>query len=277
MKKLEIKYLIIVILVSLIFILGVISYTIKNQTNISFFSKIPKDFINYTAYMAEVPINKIGKIINKYVEYNDIYKKYEKLKEDASKTDFIMTKYSESLKVISELESMLDLDTTLLEEKHINATIINRNLDYWFDKITIDKGSKNGVEKGDAVITQDGLIGKVISVSYVTSDIKLLTSDDINNKLSVKIKINDEYIYAILTGYDKKNKEFILKGIEGNKKIDENSEVITTGYENNFPSGLLVGYVSKEEMDHFKLERTIKIKSKVDFDGIRFVTVLKRK
>lgn len=275
-QKIEIKYFIILLFITTIFFLSMMSFFVKRQKNMFFLDKLLKDGFHYLSYTIQFPIQKIEESIDKMKETKDLYEKYESLKEEIEKTNFMTARYNESLKVIQELEEMLDLNATLMENEYINATIISRNLGFWYDKVTIDKGSTSGIQENQAVITSDGLIGRVISVSYFTSDIKLLTSSDINQKVSVKIKIEDDYVYGLLTGYNTKTKEFILEGIAGNKEIPIHSEVTTTGLGDIFPSGILIGYVNNITKDHFDLARTLTVTSNVDFEGVSYVTVLKR-
>ena len=275
-QKIEIKYFIILLFITTIFFLSMMSFFVKRQKNMFFLDKLLKDGFHYLSYTIQFPIQKIEESIDKMKETKDLYEKYESLKEEIEKTNFMTSRYNESLKVIQELEEMLDLNATLMENEYINATIISRNLGFWYDKVTIDKGSTSGIQENQAVITSDGLIGRVISVSYFTSDIKLLTSSDINQKVSVKIKIEDDYVYGLLTGYNTKTKEFILEGIAGNKEIPIHSEVTTPGLGDIFPSGILIGYVNNITKDHFDLARTLTVTSNVDFEGVSYVTVLKR-
>lgn len=275
-QKIEIKYFIVSLFITTIFFLSMMSFFVKRQKNMFFLDKLVKDGFHYLSYAIQFPIQKMGESIDKMKETKDLYEKYESLKEEIEKTNFMTSRYNESLKVIQELEEMLDLNATLMENEYINATIISRNLGFWYDKVTIDKGSTSGIKENQAVITSDGLIGRVISVSYFTSDIKLLTSSDINQKVSVKIKIEDDYVYGLLTGYNTQTKEFVLEGIAGNKEIPINSEVTTTGLGDIFPSGILIGYVNNITKDHFDLARTLTVKSNVDFEGVSYVTVLKR-
>lgn len=275
-QKIEIKYFIILLFITTIFFLSMMSFFVKRQKNMFFLDKLLKDGFHYLSYTIQFPIQKIEESIDKMKETKDLYEKYESLKEEIEKTNFMTSRYNESLKVIQELEEMLDLNATLMENEYINATIISRNLGFWYDKVTIDKGSTSGIQENQAVITSDGLIGRVISVSNFTSDIKLLTSSDINQKVSVKIKIEDDYVYGLLTGYNTKTKEFILEGIAGNKEIPIHSEVTTTGLGDIFPSGILIGYVNNITKDHFDLARTLTVTSNVDFEGVSYVTVLKR-
>ena len=94
----------------------------------------------------------------------------------------------------------------MTEYKPINATILSRNKSYWFNNLTIDKGKKDGIKKDMAVVTKKGLVGKITKVSFTSSEVKLITSDDINFKVSISIKANGTDNYAILNGYDNKTR-----------------------------------------------------------------------
>ena len=65
---------------------------------------------------------------------------------------------------IQELKDVLDLNRTLTEYTPINATILSRNKNYWFNQLMIDKGSKDGIKKDMAVVTKHGLVGKISRV-----------------------------------------------------------------------------------------------------------------
>ena len=276
-KNIEKKYVVIIFFVSILFFLGLMSFLIKRQKNFLFLDKFLKDTMYQIAYVIEVPFSKVEGWMQDWKEHRKMHQEYATLQETASKTNFMTSKYNEALKVIEELEAMLDLNSTLVESSYLNATVIGRNLGYFYDKITIDKGSASGIEENMAVVTNEGLIGTVIHVSYTTSDIKLLTSSDVNQKISVKIMGEKDYSYGLLSGYDSNRKTFTITGIAGNKEIKEGAEVTTTGLGDSFPSGILIGYVKTITKDRFDLERIIEIESKVDFDAVRYVTILKRK
>ena len=89
------------------------------------------------------------------------------------------------------------------------------------------------------------MIGKISKVSYFSSEIKLLTSDDINFKVSVSIKVNGEDNFAILNGYDNKKNQFILRGIDKNANINVGDTVLTSGLGGVFPSGIYIGKVEE--------------------------------
>lgn len=126
-----------------------------------------------------------------------------------------------------------------------------------------------------AVITKDGLIGKISKTSNYSSEVKLITSDDTNFKVSIAIKTNDKDNYAILSGYDKKNGTIKATGIDKTTNVEVGDRVVTSGLGEMFPAGIYVGEVEKIEKDKYNLSKTIYIKTYQDFNNIHYVTVLK--
>lgn len=176
---------------------------------------------------------------------------------------------------IKELKASLELNKTLSEYSIENATILSRNKSYYFNTLTIDKGSKNGLKKDMAVITTNGLIGKISKVYPTSSEVKLITSSDINYKVSVSIKVNGTDSHAILNGYDAKNNLLKIEGVDKSIPLEKGNVVVTSGLGEVFPAGIYVGTVEKIESDKYNLSRNVYLKTKQDFNSIHYVTVLK--
>ena len=180
-------------------------------------------------------------------------------------------------KEIQELKETLELNKTLTEYSPVNATILSRNKSYWFNTITIDKGKKDGIKENMAVVTKNGLIGKISKVSKNSSEVKLITSDDINFKVSIAIKTNETDNYAILNGYNKKTKLIKATGIDKTTNVNVGDRVLTSGLGEFFPGGIYIGTVEKIEKDKYNLSKTIYVKLSQNFNDIHYVTVLKVK
>lgn len=275
-KNNKLKYIIIVI-VSFALLLGISSYTIDDDKDLNFFEKAIKDTTTFIQKIFYAPIKFVSNELEVFNEKKDLYKKYTKLKEKVEKTDLYYAQIEELQKEVTELKSTLDLNATLSEYTYINATVVNRNIGYWYNNLTIDKGSKNGVKKGDAVITNSGLIGKITNVSNFSSTVKLLTSDEISNKISIKIDSDDEYLYGLMVGYDKEYNIYKIEGITNSDKIEEGDLVTTTGLTDYFPSGIIIGKVSKVVKDEYDLDSVVEVIPSVNFEDISIVTVLNRK
>ena len=216
-------------------------------------------------------------ILNKIVMYP--FTSLTKEKNTNHNESYVIQKnVNESLeKEIQELKEALELNKTLTEYTPINATILSRNKSYWYNTITIDKGKKDGITEDMAVITSKGLIGKISSVSLTASEVKLITSDDINFKVSIVINTNDVDNFAILNGYDSKTNLIKATGIDKTTNINIGDKVLTSGLGKKFPAGIYIGTVEKIESDKYNLSKTVHIKTYQNFNDIHYVTVLKAK
>ena len=177
---------------------------------------------------------------------------------------------------ITELKKLNNISIVLSEFNYINATVIERNRDYWFNTITINKGKIDGIEEDMAVIDSDGLIGRISSVSDHSSIIKLITTNDTKNKISVVIKDN-KMIYGIMSGYDSNN--HLLKVIitDTTTEINKGVKVETTGMGGVFPSGILIGNVSKVVKDSDEVTTIVYVEPASNLKGEKYVSVLQRK
>ena len=219
----------------------------------------------------------ISMSINKVIMYPFTSLNKDKNK-DQTETYLIQKNINSSLeKEIQELKDTLELNKTLTEYSPVNATILSRNKSYWFNTITIDKGTSSGIKENMAVVTKNGLIGKISKVSKNSSEVKLITSDDVNFKVSISIKTNEVDNYAILNGYDNKTKLIKATGIDKTTNINVGDSVLTSGLGEFFPAGIYVGTVERLEKDKYNLSKTAYIKLSQNFNDIHYVTVLKVK
>ncbi len=190
--------------------------------------------------------------------------------------DMLVSKNIALEKELVELKNLLKLNEITATYNIINATVINRNMKEFYDIVVIDKGYNDGVDIGYAVVTNEGLIGKVIKLGKETSTIKLLTSSDLYNMLSVNIHTSNGDIYGILSDYDEQTNSFIIEGIDELTKIEVGDVVSTTGLENNYPNGINIGKVVRISKDNFDLAYILKVESYIDFNNFHYVAVLNR-
>ncbi len=276
-KSMNLKYIILSIIVIFIVLIGITANTLDDKKDLNFFEKAIKDTTTLVQKVVYSPIKFVKEKIEVFTETKNLYKKYTKLKEKVEKTDLYYSQIEELQNEVTELKNVLKLNATLSEYTYVNATVVNRNMGYWYNNLTIDKGSKNGIKEGDAVITSNGLIGKIVNVSNFSSTVKLLTSDEISNKISVKVKSNNKNLYGLLVGYNRDSDIYELEGITDSKDIKEGDTVTTTGLTDYFPSGIIIGKVKKVVKDEYDLNSIVEVKPTVDFKNISIVTVLNRK
>ena len=276
-KTINKKYIILIAVFVVALVLGITNAIIMNKEDLSPIEKAMKDSTLAVTKILYKPVEFIKDKMKEHSEKQNLYEKYKELEKKVKETDLIQSEKEELEREVKNLKKTLELNQTLSESSYLNATVVNRNLGYWYNTITIDKGSYNGVEKDMPVIVSEGLIGKVTKVTNFNSTVKLITSDDVNNKTSVKIKVGDKFVYGLLSGYDKQKRTFIVEGISDNTEIPKDSVVTTTGMGDAFPSGIVVGKVKRVTTDNFDVAKTVEVTSSVDYDDLSFVTILKRK
>lgn len=177
---------------------------------------------------------------------------------------------------ISELKKLLALKETMAGYEMIYTTIINRNSDYWFYTITVDKGKKDGVEIDMVVINQDGLVGRVVEVYNYSSVIKLISANDSLNKVAVDIVSNDNTYKGIVSGYDISSDKILITSVRSSSDIKIGDKVMTNGIGNLFPSGVVIGTVDEVTSDDLGVSKVLKVDSLVDFENLRYLAILKR-
>ena len=126
-----------------------------------------------------------------------------------------------------------------------------------------------------AVITKNGLIGKIVKVYKNSSEVKLITADDINYKVSVLLSTESGDYYGVLSGYSKNGKLLKIKGVDKDSNIKVGDKATTSGIGGIFTKGVYIGEVEKIKEDKYNLSKVVYIKINQDFNNIHYVTVLK--
>ena len=274
--KFKKKYIVIIIILILGLMVFITAKKSRDGKKLNFLEKAIKDSVNFVEKIVYAPVDFVKDKIDLQNEKNKIYKKYKNIEKENIKENSYKATIDELNNEIKELKNLLDLNNITSDYNVINATVINRNINSWYNVLTIDKGSHDGIKEGYAATISEGLIGKIVGVSEFSSTVKLLTTDEISNKISIKINKEGKSIYGLLTSYDKKNNVYIIEGISDIDELEIGSYVTTTGLSELFPSGILVGTINKVTYDKYQLTKVVEVTPSVDFNNISYVSVLKR-
>lgn len=276
-KNIPKRVVLIIVVVLIILLLVIFRTTLKEDRKLNKVESLLKDGFTYTEKIIITPFNFIKEKITSYNKLKDVEKDNDILETSIDRIDSIEAENIELRRQLDALKEELDIDYALADYEYLNATVISRNIGYWHNKITIDKGTYNGVEKDMVVINSKGLIGKVIKSSTFTSDIRLITTSDTNNKISVHISNGSNNLYGLINSYDYNNNVLELEGISNTKDVNIGDLVYTSGLGGIFPSGILIGKVTEITTDSYDLAKIIKVSPSVDFTDINYVSILKRK
>ncbi|MCO5045198.1 MAG: rod shape-determining protein MreC [Kiritimatiellae bacterium] len=168
-----------------------------------------------------------------------------------------------------QLRSVLGF-TSRAQRDLIPAEVIARSRDGWWQTLRLNKGAEHGAAPNQAVISVDGLVGRVLSVSGRTSDVLLLSDPTCR----VSAQILRTGAFGIVSGRGPQwdgsvvcRMEFINKNIP----VQPGDEVITSGLGGVFPRGLLIGYVDRVSTDRSGLYQYADIISKADLGTLQYV------
>jgi rod shape-determining protein MreC len=130
-----------------------------------------------------------------------------------------------------------------VNDNEIVAKVLIDKKSPFLRSIAINKGSKDSIKLGMAVLDGAYFIGKVVEVNYSTSRVLLIS--DINSKIPVSIEPNNRQAIMSGNGLEKGIIEHINKDLKGNDIGD--SIVFTSGVDGIFKSGIPIGRITKKK------------------------------
>lgn len=265
----------ILLLVGMVFLVALISFSLRDRYNATFPERIIKDTVGVAQSIVMKPTNYIVGIFSNIDALLNTYEENKRLK--AQLEDFAVLQ-SELTDVTSEnnkFRELIDKTESLKAFDAQQATVIARNPDQWEEKLILDKGTVHGVEKNMAVLTASGLVGKIILVTPYTSEVELLYTNNPNYRVSAMVQ-GEKEVYGLIEGYDEERNELIMKRIDSNFEVKEGESVISSGLGGIFPKGVLIGEVTEVSTDDYGLTKMAYVKPAADFSLIEHVVIAKR-
>ena len=276
-KKLKSKHIVLIIILVIVLFIAFFSYTLKTDRKLNKFESFMKDIITSGEKIIFYPFNLVINKVDDYNELKDIRKKYNKLLPEIERMESLETENIELRRELNAMKDELNIEHNLSDYEYLNATVISRNINHWYNTITIDKGTYNGVKEDMVVVSSKGLIGRVVSTTTFTSDVRLITSNDTLNKISITISDGKKKVNGLIKNYNYNLGYLEVEGISNTEKVTEGEYVYTSGLGGIFPSGILIGTVKNITTDEYDLTKIIDVVPSADFNDINYVAILKRK
>jgi len=150
----------------------------------------------------------------------------------------------------------------------IAANVIARNATTWFRRLTIDRGTFDGLKLNMPVMTAGGIVGRVISVGPNFATVQVVT----DKQAGVGAMLQTSRAMGEVRGLDNAHCE--LKNVSTAVNVQEGESVVTTGLDRIYPKGLLIGTVERIEQDPNAPFNKIVIKLTAPVDRLEHVLVL---
>ena len=204
-----------------------------------------------SSFIISVPEKKIQNFSNKIKDHYNHYNDYLIVKE---KINLLQSKKYENEFLKEENKRLKKtIDEYIYNSKEMVAKVLIDNNSPFLKSIIVNKGSKDNVKLGMAVLDGSYLVGKIVEVNYSTA--RALLVSDLNSKIPVGIEPGN--IQSILSGTGKQYGK--IEYLESEIFIENESIVYTSGSGGLFKSGIPVGIYNKKNTE----EQTVTFFSKL--------------
>jgi rod shape-determining protein MreC len=168
------------------------------------------------------------------------------------------------------LKSLLNL-TKSGGHNSVPAEVIARDPSVWFDLVTINRGSTSGITVNMPVVTGEGIVGRVIATSPVTSQVILLTNDK-SAVGAIVGQVGASNAFGLIRG---KGRDLLeMNHVSGQEKVEVGNIITTTGQDRIYPPGFKVGEIVEVKSGSVSSSQSIFVKPTANLGSLREVAVL---
>ncbi len=148
------------------------------------------------------------------------------------------------------------------------ARVINNSIGKADNYMTINRGKKDGIRRNMAVVSGNGVAGRVVHVSNNFASVRSVLST--NLQVSAKLKNNT---FGVVTWGGKNPNELVMKDIPQQIQVNIDDSIYTTSY-SIFPPDVLIGTVARKEVIKKNSLQLLYIRPATNFNTIQYVYVV---
>lgn len=167
--------------------------------------------------------------------------------------------------------TFMNVEDTIYGQKYryLSARVVNNSVNKQKNFLTLNKGHRQGVAEGMAVISPDGVVGIVVGASQNYSVAMSLLNNDF--RLSARIQKND--YFGSLAWEGKNYRYAMLSEIPHHVLINPGDTIVTSGFSAIFPEGLMIGTLTGEQKKRGDFV-TLEVQLAADFKRLTDVYVI---
>jgi len=205
-----------------------------------------------------------------YIDLHDVRKQNHDLQAELDRMRLEQARLREDAEQGRRLQVLLGFREKFISQT-VAAQVIASSGSEQSHIITIDKGWRAGFKPDMAVITPDGIVGKVKEVCPLSSQVLMINDKD----SGAGVILQNSRLQGIIKGTNKG--EIFVSDIMSDEKVEPGEQVITSGGDRIYPKGLSVGTVASAGVDHeSETFLAIKVKPSADLNRLEEVLVITR-
>jgi len=211
--------------------------------------------------------NSISEIWNRYIALQNVWEENRHLKQEIERLHGEQNLLREQTIIGTQFQQLLAYQETA-PMTTLPARIIGRNVSNWYRAMIINKGDRDGIHPEMGVITEAGVVGRVVRVNPTTAIVLLLSDPNVAITGMVQNTRDEGIIQGTPQGI------IHMKYLPPLSPVQTGDPVVTSGLTGDFPRGLQIGKVqqiTKADTDLFQLGEISPI---VDFSKLEGVLVI---
>ena len=214
-----------------------------NFTPINYLKSILNEIVYRVSFIVSLPEQQSEKFLVNLNNHLLMYENYEKMQSQLKILDGEKHNLS-YLKGENERLRKL-IDEYIVDSKEMVAKVLIDKNSPFLKSIIVNKGSKDNIKIGMAVLDGPYFVGKIVEVNYGTSRVLLVS--DLNSKIPVILEPGN--VQSILSGTGKNNGK--IEYFEKDYIIKEKKIIFTSGSGGIFKSGIPVGEIENKNIKFF--------------------------
>jgi len=226
----------------------VISSQLQNNTSTPLFRAWTMEFILPFLKTTITSTRLLSNAWKSYVQIRFDKQQFENLKKQQAIYRQTLINYEEQLRKIKRINLLTQIQVTL-KSSSVKASVIGGDGSSGYRSRVLDKGSNAGIKKNSAVINLDGIVGRILHVSYNSSVVQLISDLD----SGVGVLLEKSRAQGVLKGIGEQIAYVDYVSI--NEKTVPGERVLTSGLDQIYPKGLLVGIVLSAKKERGTLQQ----------------------
>lgn len=207
---------------------------------------------------------------NEYIDLRRVRHDNQLLREEVRQLRAEVSELRETALEHARLSHLLRLDNRVGAEVVI-ARVIGKDTTNWFRSILIDAGANRGIRRHMAVVTSEGLVGRVVDVTTRSSRVQLITDPE----SAVGVLIQRSRAIGVAAGSQVGAIQVKYVPLMADVAVGDN--ILTSGMGGIFPKGIPVAHVVRSNRPtNGTLFQSIEAQPHADFSRVEEVMILKR-
>ena len=269
------------LLASIIFFIAVMGFTLSVRFAPSWPERVVLDTVGFVQSLVYRPASAVAGFLEDVRRLKTVYEENQALR-------MTLARYARDTARLNELE----LENERLKEalafterqKQANnyiyriAEVISESPDRYNRVIRINLGERDGIVPDMAVMTVDGLIGRVSRVAPFTSNVQLITGlngeDGSIRGIAATVRGKEGQSFGMIESYDPETGLLLMTKIDQDDELAVGDVIVTSGLGDLFPEGIVIGTVIERGVGDFGLTHTALIRPAAQFTRLREVFVV---